>query len=76
MWSRNSRAITGVNILGQVIRYFILNSQSITTIIFIQPLFTGRLTIKLIKISFYFQSGAGSGFNRLLYILYKALAYQ
>ena len=39
-----------------------------------QPLFTGRLIIKLIKISFHLQSRAGSGFNRPLYILYKALA--
>ena len=75
MWSRNSQAIIGVNILGQAIRYLILDNQSITIIIFIQPLLTGRLIIKLIKISFYLQSKVGSGFSRLLYILYKALAY-
>ena len=40
-----------------------------TTIIFIQPLLTGKSTIKSIKMSFYLQSGAGSGFNRLLYFI-------
>ena len=75
MWSKNSRAIVSVNISGQAIRYLILNSQSTTTIIFIQPLLTGRSITKLIKISFYLQFRAGSGFNRPLYILYKALAY-
>ena len=74
MWSRNSWAMVGVNISGQAIRGLILDSQSTTIIIFIQPLFTGRLIIKLIKISFYLQSRAGSGFNRLLYILCEALA--
>ena len=68
--------MAGVNILKQAIRCFILNSRSIITMIFIQPLLTGRLTIKLIKISFYSQSKAGSGFNKPLYILYKALAYR
>ena len=63
--------MASINILGQAIRYLILDSWFITTIIFIQPLLTGRSIIKLIKISFYFQSGAGSGFNRPLYILYK-----
>ena len=66
----------GVNILGQAIKCFILDSRFITIIIFIQPLLTERLIIKLIEISFYLQSRAGSGFNRPLYILYKALAYQ
>ena len=66
----------GINILGQAIRYLILNSQSITTIIFTQPLLTKRLTIKLIKISFHLQSGAGSSFSRPLYVLYETLAYQ
>ena len=67
--------MAGVNILGQAIKYLILNSWSITTIMFIQPLFTGRLIIKLIKISFHLQSRAGSSFNRPLYILCKALAH-
>ena len=44
----------GINILGQTIKYFILDSWFITTIIFIQPLFIGRLTIKLIKLIFIF----------------------
>ena len=68
--------MAGTNILRQAIKCFILDSRSITTIIFIQPLFIGRLTIKLIKISFYLQSGTGSGFRKPLYILYKALARQ
>jgi len=63
------------NILGQAIKYFILDSRSITTIIFIQPLLTGSLIIKLIKISFYFWFRIGSGFRKPLYILYKALAH-
>jgi hypothetical protein len=42
-----------VDILGQAIKCLILNSWSIITIIFSQPLFLGSLTIKLIKISFY-----------------------
>jgi hypothetical protein len=66
----------GVNISGQAIKCLILDSWSTTTIIFIQPLLTERLTTKSIKISFYLQSGAGSGFKKLLYILYKALAHQ
>jgi hypothetical protein len=45
--------MAGVDILGQAIKCLILNSQSITTMIFIQPLFAGRSTIKLIEISFY-----------------------
>ena len=49
MWSRNSQAMVGVNILEQAIRCLILNSQSITTMMFIQPLLTGRLIIKLIE---------------------------
>ena len=65
--------MANINILKQAIRRFILNSWFITTIIFIQPLLTGRLITKLIKISFYLQFGAGSVFNRLIYILYKAL---
>ena len=75
MWSRNSWAMVGVNMLGQVIRCLILDSQSITTMIFIQPLLIGRLIIKLIEISFYFWSGAGSGFSRPLYVLCETLAY-
>ena len=74
IWSRNSQAIIGIDILGQAIRCLILDSWSTTTIIFIQPLLIGRLIIKLIKITFYLQSRAGSGFSKLLYILYKALA--
>ena len=66
----------GINILGQAIKYLILDSRSTTTIIFVQPLLTGRLIIKLIKISFYLQSRAGSSFSRLLYVLCKALAYR
>ena len=67
--------MVGVNILGQAIKYFILDSWFITTIMFIQPLLIGRLTIKLIKIFFYLWSRTGSGFKKPLYILYKALAY-
>ena len=67
--------IAGINISGQGIKYFILDNQFITIIMFIQPLLIGRLIIKLIKMFFYLQSRADSGFNRLLYILYKALAY-
>jgi len=66
--------MVGVNILGQAIKCLILDSWSITTIIFIQPLFTGRSIIKLIKISFYLRSRAGSSFRRPLYVLCKALA--
>jgi len=44
--------MVGANILGQAIRCFILNSQSITIIMFVQPLLLGRLTTKLIKMSF------------------------
>jgi len=39
---------------GQAIKCFILDSRSITTIIFIQLLFIGSLIIKLIKIFFHF----------------------
>jgi len=60
--------------LGQAIRCFILGSWSITTIIFIQPLLLGRLTTKLIKMSFYLWSRMGRGFRKPLYILYEALA--
>ena len=67
--------MAGTNILGQAIKCFILNSWYITTIMFIQPLLAGRLTMKLIKISFYLWSKIGSGFRKPLYILYKALAY-
>ena len=45
--------MSSVDILGQAIKYLILDSWSITIIIFIQPLLTERLIIKLIKISFY-----------------------
>jgi len=62
--------------LGQAIRCLILNSRSMTIIIFIQPLLTGRLIMKLIKISFYLWSGTGSSFRKPLYVLYKALARQ
>ena len=68
--------MAGINILGQAIKCLILDSWSITTIIFIQLLLIGRLIIKLINISFYLQSRIGSGFRSLLYTLYKALAYQ
>jgi len=67
--------MVGVNILRQVIKYLILDSRFITTIIFIQPLLKGRLTTKLIKISFHLQSRTGSGFRKPLYVLYKALAH-
>jgi len=60
---------------GQAIKYFILDSRSITTIMFIQPLFIGSLITKLIKISFYLQSRIGNSFRKPLYILCKALAY-
>jgi len=66
--------MAGINILGQAIKYLILDSWSITTIMFIQPLLTGRLIIKLIKISFHLWSGTSSGFRKPLYVLYKALA--
>ena len=67
--------MASVDILGQAIKYLILNRWSITTIIFVQPLLTGRSIIKLIKMSFYLWFRTGSGFKRPLYILYKALAY-
>ena len=60
---------------GQAIKCLILDNQSMTTIIFSQPLLSGSPTIKSIEISFYLRSGTGSGFKRLLYVLYKALAY-
>jgi len=60
---------------GQAIKYFILDSWSITTIMFIQLLFIGSLIIKLIKISFYLWSKTGNSFKKLLYVLCKALAY-
>ena len=75
-WSRNSRATAGVDMSGQAIRCLILDSRSTTTIMFVQPLLTGRSTIKSIKMSFHLQSRAGSGFSRPLYILCKALARQ
>ena len=68
--------MAGVNMLGQAIKYLILDSWSITTIMFIQPLLIGSLTIKLIKMSFHLRSGTGSGFRKPLYVLRKALAYQ
>jgi len=45
--------MAGINILGQAIKCLILDSRSITIIIFVQPLLIGSLTTKLIKISFY-----------------------
>ena len=62
--------------LGQAIKYLILDSWPITTIMFIQPLLSGRSIIKLINISFHLQSRIGSSFRSPLYALYKALAYQ
>jgi hypothetical protein len=67
--------IVGVNILGQAIKYFILDSLSITTIMFMQPLLLGRLITKSIEMSFYLRSRIGSGFKRPLYVLCEALAY-
>jgi len=67
--------MAGINILGQAIKCLILDSWSITTIIFIQPLLIGSLTTKSIKMSFHLQSGIGSGFRKPLYVLCKALAY-
>jgi len=61
--------------LGQAIKYFILNSQSIIIIIFIQYLFIKSLITKLIKMFFYFQSRISSGFKNPLYILCEVLAY-
>jgi len=61
---------------GQAIKCLILDSWSITTIIFMQPLLIGRLIIKLIKTSFYLWFGIGSGFKRPLYVLCEALARQ
>jgi len=60
---------------GQAIKCFILDNQSTITIMFIQPLFTKSSIIKLIKMSFYLRSKISSSFKKLLYILYKALAY-
>ena len=68
--------MASINISGQAIKCLILDSWFTTTIIFVQPLLMGRLIIKLIKISFHLWSGIGSGFKKLLYILYKALARQ
>ena len=68
--------MAGTNILGQAIEYLILDSQSITTIIFLQLPLLGRLIITLIEISFYFQFRTSSSFKRPLYILCKALACQ
>ena len=65
-----------VDISGQAIKCLILVSQSITTIIFIQPLLAEKLTTKLTKISFYLRSGTGSGFKRPLYVSREVLAYQ
>ena len=45
--------MAGINILGQAIKCLILDSWSITTIIFVQPLLMGSLITKLIKMSFY-----------------------
>ena len=67
--------MAGANILGQAIKCFILDSWSITTIIFIYPLLAGSLIIKLIEISFYLWFRTGSGFKTPLYVLCKALAY-
>ena len=64
----------GVNILGQAIKCLILDSRSITTIMFVQPLLTGRLTTKSINISFYLRSRIGSSFRSPLYDSCEALA--
>jgi len=66
--------MAGANMLGQAIKCLILDSRSITTIMFVQPLLLGRLITKLIKISFYLWSGTGSGFRKPLYVLCEALA--
>ena len=66
--------MAGINILGQAIKCLILDSRSITTIMFIQPLLIGSSTTKLIKMSFHLRSRTGSGFRKPLYILCKALA--
>jgi hypothetical protein len=66
--------MVGVDILGQAIKCLILDSWSTTTIIFVQPLLTGRSTIKSIEISFYLRSKIGSSFRSPLYVLYEALA--
>jgi len=68
--------MAGADILGQAIKCFILDSRSITTIMFIHPLLTGSSITKLIKMSFYFWSGTGSSFRKPLYVLCKALAYR
>ena len=62
--------------LGQAIKCLILDSWSITTIMFVQPLLMGSSTTKLIEMSFHLRSGIGSGFRKPLYILCKALACQ
>ena len=67
--------MAGVDILRQAIRYLILDNQSMTIIIFSQPLLLGSPMIKLIEISFYLRSGTGSGFKSPLYILCEALVY-
>ena len=67
--------MAGADMSGQAIKCFILDSRSITTIMFMQPLFIGSLITKLIKISFHFWSRTGSDFRKPLYVLCKALAY-
>jgi hypothetical protein len=66
--------MVGVDILGQAIKYLILDSRSTTTIMFVQPLLMGRSITKSIEMSFYLRSRIGSGFRSLLYVSYKALA--
>ena len=67
--------MAGADISEQVIRCLILDSQSTTTMMFVQPLLAERLTTKLTEMSFHLWSKTGSGFKRPLYVLCKALAY-
>ena len=61
---------------GQAIKYFILDSRFITTMMFMQSLLIGSLITKSIKMSFYLQSRTSSGFKKPLYILCETLARQ
>jgi len=67
--------MVGANISEQAIKCFILDNQSITTIMFIQPLFTRNSIIKSIKMSFYLWSKINNSFKKPLYVLYKALTH-
>jgi len=67
--------MAGADMSGQAIKYFILDSRFITTMMFMQSLLIGSLITKSIKMSFYLWSRIGNGFKKPLYILCEALAY-